>query len=148
MLLDRLNDDLKAAMKARDKERVDLIRLVLSDAKNARIKKGEALSEADVVAVLKRGVKMRSESIEQFRRGGRQDLVDHEEREIDILRGYLPEPLTGTQLVEVVEAAIRQTGATTIKDMGSVMKAVLAQHGARVDGKEVQSLVRARLGSG
>ena len=145
-LADRLQEDLKAAMKAREAERVGLIRLVLSELKNARIAKGSDLGEDDVIAVLKRGVKMRSESIEQFRRGGREDLAANEERELAMLRAYLPEPLTGAALAAVVDEAVRATGASSPKDMGAVMKAVLGEHGSRVDGKEVQALVRARLG--
>lgn len=145
-LADRLSEDLKVAMKAREAERVGLIRLVLSELKNARIAKGSDLGEDDVIAVLKRGVKMRGESIEQFRRGGREDLATHEERELAMLRAYLPEPLTGAALAAVVDEAVRRTGAASAKDMGAVMKAVLGEHGPRVDGKEVQALVRARLG--
>jgi uncharacterized protein YqeY len=148
MLLDRLNQDLRAAMKARDQDRVGLIRLLLAELKNACIQKRDDLSEEEVIAVLKRGVKSRSESIEQFRRGGREDLATHEEREVEILRTYLPEPLTGDALVEVVEEAIGRAGATTIKEMGAVMKLVIGEHGAQVDGTEVQALVRSRLGGG
>jgi uncharacterized protein YqeY len=146
MLIDRLSEDLKTAMKARETERVGLIRMVISEIKNARIQKGSDLSEDEAAAVVKRGIKSRSESIEQFRQGGREDLVAHEEREIGWLRGYLPEPLTGAALAQVVEEAIQKVGATSAKDMGAVMKEVLGAHSARVDGKEVQALVRSRLG--
>ncbi len=146
MLVDQLNADLKLAMKARESDRVGLIRLLLADLKNARIQKGSELTDADAIAVLKRGVKMRMESIEQFRRGGREDLAVKEEREVALLRPYLPEQLTGEALAAAVDEAVRSAGATGIKDLGAVMKLVLAAHGARVDGKEVQALVRARLG--
>jgi uncharacterized protein YqeY len=141
----RLKDDLKVAMKAREADRVGLIRLVLSELKYARIEHGGELTADDVLAVLKRGVKTRSESIEQFRRGGREDLARHEEREVELLRTYLPSQLTGDALAAVVDEAIRKAGAATAKDMGAVMKLVLGEHGPRVDGKEVQALVKSRL---
>jgi len=143
----RLNADLKTAMKAREADRVGVIRLVLSDLNYARIDKKRELTEEDVAQVLKRGLKSRGESIEQFRKGGREDLAQKEEREVEILRAYLPEPITGPALAAIVEQAIQKAGATTAKDMGAVMKLVLGEHGARVDGKEVQSLVRERLSS-
>jgi uncharacterized protein YqeY len=137
----QLKDDLKTAMKAREADRVGLIRLVLSELNYVRIENKRPLTKDDVIAVLKRGVKTRTESIEQFRRGGREDLARHEEREVELLRAYLPSPLTGDALAAVVEEAIRKAGATTAKDMGSVMKLVLGEHGPRVDGKEVQAIV-------
>ena len=147
-LEERLNADMKAAMKARENDRVGVIRLVLSELNYARIAKKSELTGEDVTQVLKRGLKSRGESIEQFRNGGREDLAQKEEREVEILRVYLPEPLTGQALAAVVDAAIQKAGATTAKDMGAVMKIVLGEHGARVEGKEVQSLVRARLAGG
>jgi hypothetical protein len=146
MLADRLSEELKVAMKARAADRVGLIRLLLADLKNARIQKGADLTTDDELAVLKRGAKMRMDSIEQFRRGGREDLAAKEERELELLRVYLPEPITGDALAALVDQAIQRAGATSAKDMGAVMKLVLGEHGSRVDGKEVQALVRARLG--
>ena len=145
-LTDRLSEELKVAMKSRAADRVGLIRLVLADLKNARIQKGAELSADDELAVLTRGAKMRADSIEQFRRGGREDLAVKEERELELLRVYLPAPLTGDALAALVDEAIKRAGATSAKDMGAVMKLVLGEHGSRVDGKEVQALVRARLG--
>ena len=143
----RLKADLKTAMKAREADRVGLIRLVLSELNYARIEHGRDLTTDDVMAVLKRGVKTRTESIEQFRRGGREDLARLEEREVELLRTYLPSQLTGDALAAVVDEAIQKAGATTAKEFGLVMKLVLSAHGPRVDGKEVQALVKARLSS-
>ena len=142
----RLKNDLKTAMKARENDRVGLIRLVLSELKYAQIELKHELTTDDVVRVLKRGVNTRTESITQFRAGGREDLARHEEREVELLQGYLPAQLTGDALAKVVDDAIRQAGATSMKDLGAVMKLVLGQHGAQVDGKEVSALAKARLG--
>jgi hypothetical protein len=90
-------------------------------------------------------VKQRQESIEQFRTAGRTDLVDAEERELRILQAYLPQPLTEAELAAVVEETIQATGATSMKDMGRVMQAILSAHAGRVDGKVASALVRARL---
>lgn len=146
MLLQGLSADLKTAMKARESERVGLIRLVLAEIQNARIAKGSELTEEEIAAVLKRGIKSRTESIEQFRRAGREDLATHEEREAAMLRTYLPEPLTGADLARIVDETVQRLGASTMKDMGMVMKEVLGAHAARVDGKELQALVRGHLG--
>ncbi len=146
MLTDRLSEDLKVAMKARESERVGVIRMVLADLKNARIQKGVDLTADDEIQVLKRGIKMRSDSTEQFRHGGREELAAREEREAEILRAYLPQQLTGSDLARVVDEAVSRAGATGPKDMGAVMKLVMGEHGSIVDGKEVQALVRARLG--
>jgi len=142
----QLKADLKTAMKARESDRVGLIRFVLSELKYARIDLGRDLTTDDVVRVLKRGVNTRTESIEQFRKGGREDLARHEEREVELLLGYLPTQLTGDALATIVEEAIRESGATTVKDLGAVMKLVLGKHGSRVDGKAVQALAKSRLG--
>jgi len=108
--------------------------------------KGADLTADDELAVLKRGAKMRAEASEQFRRGGRPDLAAKEERELELLRAYLPAPITGEALAALVDDAIRRAGATSAKDMGAVMKLVLGEHGSQVNGKDVQALVKARLG--
>ena len=146
-LTDRLSEELKVAMKSRAADRVGLIRLLIADLRNARIQKGAELTADDELAVLTRGAKMRADSIEQFRRGGREDLAVKEERELELLRAYLPEPITGAALAALVDEAIRRAGAASARDMGAVMKLVLGEHGSQVDGREVQALVKARLGS-
>lgn len=146
MLIDKLNEDVKSAMRARETERLGVLRMTLSEIKNERIRKGEDLTDDEVTAVLKRAIKSRKESAEQYRGGDREDLAEKEEREAALLQAYLPEPITGDALAAVVEEAIRETGASSMKDMGGVMKAIMAAHGARVDGKEVGALVRSKLG--
>jgi len=147
MLIDRLTQDMKASMKARDTLRLDTLRLTLSEIKNARIEKGEDLTDEEVVQILRRGVKRREEVIDQYRQGGRDDLADKEASEAEILKEYLPQMLVGEDLEKAVDAAIAETGASSIKEMGKVMKAVMASHAGKVDGKRVQELVKARLSS-
>lgn len=148
MLMDRLDQDMKAAMKARDSLRLGVLRLTLSELKNARIAKGEDLEEPEMVQVLRREVKRRDEAAEQYHQGGREDLATKEEAEAAILKEYLPSMLEGAALEEAVESAIRESGATSMKEMGQVMKIVMAAHAGRVDGKAVQEAVKARLGGG
>jgi uncharacterized protein YqeY len=145
MLLDRLNDDLKTAMKAGDTARRDVLRMTLSEIKNARIEKGEDLADADVMQVLKKAIKSRAESAEQYAAGARQDLADKELAEAKLLEAYLPEQITGDALAKAVDEAIAQTGASSMKDMGGVMKALMAKHGAALDGKEAGALVKSKL---
>lgn len=148
MLLDRLTEDMKAAMKARDDLKTQVLRMIISDCKYAKVEKMRALEEADVVQVVRRGIKSREDSEAQFRAAGRIDLADKEAREVEILQAYLPRALTPGELAAIVDQAIADTGATSVRDMGRVMKAVLGAHGARCDGREVQKLVTARLGGG
>ena len=148
MLLDRMNDDLKEAMKARDALKISVLRMTLSEVKNARIEKGKdaELTDDEVVQVLRRAVKKREESVEQYRPAGRADLADKEEQEAAILKVYLPQALEGAALSQAVGEAIRETNAQSIKDLGKVMKALMAAHPGQVDGKTAQTAIRERLG--
>ena len=145
MSLKRLQDDVKTAMKARDQERISVLRMAISHIKNARIEKGEDLTDDEVQKVLRRGLKQCQESATQYREGDRADLAEKEEREAAILATYLPKQLSGDDLAKAVDAAIAETGATSMKEMGAVMKAVMAAVGGQADGKAVQQLVRERL---
>ena len=146
MITDRIQDDLKTAMKARESDRVSVLRMVMSELKNARIDKGDDLDDDGVIQVLKRCVKQREESATQYREADRADLAEKEAEEAAIIGAYLPAMLSGDALEAAVKAAIEATGATSMKDMGKVMKAVLSEHGALVDGKSVQGLVKQLLG--
>jgi len=141
-LRDRLDHDLKEAMKGRDKERLSVLRMVRSEIKNREIKEQAPLDESALLALLARNAKQRRESIEQFHRGGREDLVAQETRELEILLEYLPQPLTSEELRKVVEEAIAKVGATSVKEMGAVMKHVMTEIGGRADGKRVNQMVR------
>ena len=145
MLLDQLAADMKNAMKSGQALKVSVLRMVLSDCKYARVEKMRDLEDTEVMQVLRKGIKSREDSESQYRAAGRLDLAEKEAAESAILREYLPPPLSGGELESIVDLAIRETGAVTVKDTGRVMKAIMAAHGARVDGKEVQKLLQARL---
>lgn len=148
MLTDRLTHDMKEAMKARDTLRLSTLRLTLSEIKNARIEKGDDLTDEEVTRLIKTAVKRREEAAEQFAKGNRDDMAKQETEEGEILKAYLPPQLGDTELGQAVDAAIQEANAKSIKDMGQVMKLVMAAHPGGVDGKAVQKLVRERLGEG
>ena len=129
-------------MKARDAERVGSLRMVLSELQKAAKEGG-----SDEQAVLRRERKRRLEAAEQFRQGGRAELAQREESEAELISGYLPAELDDSELDAIVSAAITETGATTPKDMGAVMKAVMAKAEGRADGKRASARVREALGA-
>lgn len=149
-MLDRLQADLKAAMLAKDSPRTQVLRMALAAYKNEAVAKGLSpqgtLSEVDALAVFKRLVKSREDSVAQFRKVGQTDRAQLEEAEITILKAYLPAMLEGEVLEAAVKAAIAQTGAASKKDMGAVMKALQAAHGGAFDGKAASALVQNLLG--
>ncbi len=141
-LQQRVTDDLKAAMLARDTERLSTIRMLKSALGYAQIeRKNENLSDAEVIALVQKEAKKRRDSIEQFEKGGRTDLADKEKKELAILEGYLPKALSLEELEALVRAAIQETSATTKKDMGLVMKAAQAKAAGRADGRAISALV-------
>ncbi|RPH63502.1 MAG: GatB/YqeY domain-containing protein [Acidobacteria bacterium] len=142
-----INAAITAAMKARDQVRLDPLRMLKTALTNKQIEKGRDLDDAEALQVVASLVKQRRESIEQFRKGGRSDLVDKEAREIQILEAYLPPAMDTAELDALVQAAITETGATSPKDMGRVMKDLMPRLAGRgVDGKAVNELVRRKLG--
>ena len=149
-MLTRLQAELKTAMLARDASRTQVLRMALAAYKNEAVAKGlgpqGTLSEADAVAVFKRLVKSREDSVAQFETGGQMDRAAQELAEIEFLKPYLPALLKGPALEAAVRAAIAQSGATAKKDMGLVMKALQAAHGPAIDGKAASALVQSLLG--
>jgi uncharacterized protein YqeY len=141
----RLQTDLKAALKAGQKERVGTLRLLLSELRNKEIEKGRGLSEDETLALVSAGVKSRQESIEHFQAAGRADLVAKESAEIEVLRAYLPVPLSADELGALVDTALAETGATTPKEMGKVMAWLMPRVRGRADGAEVSRRVKERL---
>jgi uncharacterized protein len=141
-LSDRIAGEIKAAMLARDAERLSTLRLLKSAIGYAQIeRKTENLPDADIVAIVQKEVKKRRDSIEQFEKGGRAELAAKEKQEIAVLESFLPQPLSAEDLEKLVRAVIQELGATSKKDMGPVIKAVQAKAAGRADGKTVSGLV-------
>jgi uncharacterized protein YqeY len=138
----RIEEDLKSAMKAGDKRRVATLRLMLAALKNEKIQAQRTLTDEEVESVLRRAVKQRRDSIEQYARGGRQDLVDAETEELAILEGYLPRGLTDAEIESAVRSIVEQKGFTSQKDVGLLMKELIAGYKGRVDGKKAQEIAR------
>jgi uncharacterized protein YqeY len=142
-----VNAAITAAMKARDQARLDPLRMLKTALTNKQVEKGRDLDEAEALQVVASLVRQRRESIEQFRKGGRTDLVEKETREIKVLETYLPPAMDEAELDALVQTAISETGATSPKDMGRVMKDLMPRLAGRgVDGKAVNELVRRKLG--
>jgi uncharacterized protein YqeY len=145
--LDRINEDLKAAMKSKDSDRLSTLRLVKTALKNREIDKMEALSDEEAIKVLQSLVKQRRDSIEQYQQAGRIELAEKEASEIKVIEEYLPAALDDATIARVVEETIVETGASSMKEMGAVMKAVMAKlAGQTVDGKAVNQIVKSKLG--
>jgi uncharacterized protein YqeY len=145
-VVQKLDQDLVAALKARDQLRLSVLRMAKTALKLKQVEHGKALEDSEALASLRTLVKQRHESAEQFRKGGREELATKEEAEIKILEEYLPEAAGEEEVEAAVAAAITETGAATAKDVGKVMKAAMAKlAGKTVDGKRVNERVRARL---
>ena len=141
----RLEEDLKSAMRAGDTVSRDAIRYILSAVKNAEIDARGSASEADPVAALRRLGKQLSDSIEQYEAAGRQDLADHEAAQLAVLKRYLPTELSDDELNAIVAAVIVETGAAGPKDMGRVMPAAMQRVAGRADGRRINAAVKAAL---
>jgi uncharacterized protein len=141
--------DLTTAMKAQDAARTSTLRMVKAAMMNRQIEKGSELDDDDVQKLLRSLVKQRRDSIEQYEKAGRQELVDKEQAEINVIEIYLPKAASQEEIEQVVAAVIAETGATSMKDMGKVMKAAQAAlAGKNADGRLVSELVKAKLAGG
>ncbi|GAB6933154.1 GatB/YqeY domain-containing protein [Calditerricola satsumensis] len=145
-LIERLTEDMKQAMKAKDAVRLSVIRMARSAIKNEEIEKGRPLTDDDVIAVLHRELKQRRDSLHEFEKAGRQDLVDKVKAEIEVLTQYLPEQLSDEELLELIRNAVQEVGATSKKDLGKVMRVLMPKVKGRADGKRVNALVQQVLG--
>ena len=139
-LKERIESDLKQAMRDRDAIARETLRMVLADLKNRRIELGKDLAEDDELAVLRRAVKTRQESVEQYGKAGRTDLADKETAEIRVLEGYLPRTLDEAQTRELVRDLVAELGISSKRDVGVLMKAIMARHKGEVEGKLVQKV--------
>lgn len=141
----RINEDMKTAMKARDAQTLSAIRLLMSAMKQKEVDERVELSDADIVSIIAKMIKQRSESIAQYTAGGRQDLVDAEQAEVTVLTAYLPQALTEQEIAGMIQAAIAQTGAAGMADMGKVMGVLRPELTGRADMAAVSAQIKAAL---
>lgn len=144
-LVEKINSDLIGAMKSRDEVRLKVLRMLKSELKYKAIDTGQNLSDDEAVAVLSSAAKKRKEATDEYRRGGRDDLAEQEMAESEIIQQYLPEQLSEDELTKLVEKAVAETGAESMKDLGAVMKVLMPQIRGRADGKSVNIAVRSIL---
>jgi hypothetical protein len=144
-LEERLIEEMKGAMKSSDKLRLSTIRMIRSALKNKEIEIRKTLEDEDVVKVIQAMVRKGEESVEQFQTGGRTDLVEKEKKEIEILKSFLPQPLSQDQILKIIDQSIQETQASSLKDIGKVMKSVMPKIGGKADGKLINQLVKERL---
>ncbi len=145
-LRDRLSEDLKHAMKARDQLRMDVIRMIKAAILNKEVELKKDLDDAEMSRVMATLIKQRKDSVDQFEKANRTDLAEKERHEISIIESYLPKALSLQEISDLVNTVIQTSGATSQKDMGTVMKAVMEKlAGQPVDGKQISDLVRAKL---
>lgn len=145
-LRDTIDGDIKVALKSGAKDKVSALRMLSAALKNKQIDKRRPLTDDEVVETVRSLIKQRKDSIEQFAKGGRQDLVDKETAEVAVLEVYLPQQLSRDEIETLVRSAIAESGAQGARDMGKVMKALMPKLGGRADGKLVSELVKAALG--
>jgi uncharacterized protein YqeY len=144
-LIEKIDEELKSAMRARDAERRDTLRLILSSLKGAEKELRRTLSVDEELQVLQRERKRRVEAAEAFRSGGRDEQAASEERELSVLQEFMPEPLSEEELEDIVDDVIAEVGATSMADLGRVMADVMPQVSGRADGSVVSQLVREKL---
>jgi uncharacterized protein len=144
-LKERIQEDMKAAMRGGERERLATVRLILAAIKQREVDERISLDDTQVLAVIEKMVKQRRESIASFQAGGRSDLVAKEQAELDLLRSYLPEPLDEAAIDALIGAAIAEAGATSVKDMGKVMAIIKTRAAGRVDMGALGARLRSRL---
>jgi uncharacterized protein len=144
-LIEEIDEELKDAMKARDAERRDALRLILNALKTSQKELQRPLSEEEELQVLQRERKRRVEAAEAFRSGGREEQASAEDRELEILEEFMPEPLSEDEVEEIVDDVIAEVGATSMADLGRVMADVMPQIAGRADGSQVSQIVREKL---
>ncbi len=146
-LKERITEDMKSAMRAGEKDRLSVIRMLTSAIKQREVDERIVLDDAQVLSVIEKLVKMRRESVAQFEAGGRPELAAKENAEIELLQAYLPAQLSAAELDDLVRAAIATSGAASVKDMGKVMALVKSQAAGRADMSDVSARIKALLGA-
>jgi hypothetical protein len=144
-LEERLVDEMKQAMRSSDKVRLSAIRMIRTAVKNKEIELRKKLDDEEIQRVIQGMLRRNEESIEQFRLGGRMDLVDKESKEVDILRSFLPQALSTEEILKIIDESIQETQASSMKDLGKVMKSVMPKLTGKADGKVINQLVKERL---
>lgn len=144
-LEERLVEEMKQALKSNDKLRLSTIRMIRSALKNKEIELRKKLEDEEVVKVIQAMVRKGEESVEQFQIGGRMDLVEKEKKEIEILKSFLPQPLSQEEILKIIDQSIQETQASSLKDIGKVMKSVMPKIGGKADGKLINQLVKEKL---
>jgi uncharacterized protein len=144
-LIEKIEGELKLAMRARERERTDALRLTLASLRSAEKELARPLKEDEELQVLQRERKRRTEAAEAFREGGRAEQADKEERELEVIQEFMPEPISDEALEQIIDDAIAETGATSLRDLGRVMADVMPQVAGRADGSTVSQLVREKL---
>lgn len=145
MIKEKIEQDLKTAVKSQEKIRLEVLRMLKSEIRYKEIEKRQPLTDEDVIGVLSSSAKRRRESIDEFKRGNRPDLVAKEEKELAVVMEYLPQQLSETELKELIASAIREVGAATVTDAGKVMKVLMPQVKGRADGRMVNACVQEML---
>jgi uncharacterized protein YqeY len=144
-LIEKIEGELTQAMRARDRERTAALRLTLASLRSAEKELARPLKEDEELQVLQRERKRRTEAAEAFREGGRAEQADKEERELEVIQEFMPEPVSDEELERIIDDAIAETGATSLRDLGRVMADVMPQVAGRADGSTVSQLVREKL---
>jgi len=144
-LEEKLLEAMKDAMKSNDKLRLSAIRMMRSAVKNKEIEVRRTLSDEDVIRVIQGMVRKGEESLEQFEKGGRADLVEKEKKEIEILKSFLPQALGQEEILKIIDECIQETQASSLKDLGKVMKSIMPKLGGKADGKLINQLVKEKL---
>jgi uncharacterized protein YqeY len=144
-LKQRINEDMKTAMRAKDQARLESIRMLMAAIQRREVDERITLDDIQIMAVIEKMIKQSRDAVDQFAKGGRQDLVDKENRDIAILKAYLPEPLSEAEIDKLIEAAIAEAGATSVKDMGKVVGSLKPKLQGRADMGKVSGKVKQRL---
>ncbi|WP_299227878.1 GatB/YqeY domain-containing protein [Sulfurihydrogenibium sp.] len=144
-LFNKLQEEMKAAMKSGDKDKLSTLRMLISEIKKVQIDSKKELTDEEVISILQKYIKQRKEAYTQYEQAGRKDLAEKELKEIEIVQQFLPPPLSEEELIKIVEETIQEVGASSIKDMGKVVKAVMDKVKGRAEGSLISKIVKEKL---
>ena len=146
MLKEKLNEDLKKYMKEKNTLALNTVRLVIAEIKNKEVEKNSEITDEEILQIIRKQIKMREDSIQQFRSANREDLAEKEAQELEILKNYLPEDLTDEELDKTIQETIKELNASSKKDFGRVIKEVIQKVQGRADNKKISELISKKLG--